>query len=196
MPTTRKTTAPAAPPALPPNANAAPPPKLPGNVTAAAVLLLIFGTLAGIGTAMSLLATLAFSVRRFGFDDGFGRFDGGGMFMGFTPVLVTLVLGAAISSGHLAAGIGILQRQPWGRILGMVVSGAALVVVSLSLAASVIWIVVLPDFSNVGDGRMWIDWIRALMTWTVAVGVVVGVLLIAAYGFVLWVLARADETSD
>jgi hypothetical protein len=43
---------------------------------------------------------------------------------------------------------------------------------------------------------MWIDWIRVLMTWTVAVGVVVGVLLIAAYGFVLWVLARADETFD
>jgi hypothetical protein len=197
-----RSTAPPPAAALPPDPPpaAGPPPRLPGSVSAAAILLLIFGSLAALGTAMSLLAAVAFSFRRFGpaFDGfGGGGFDGGGMSaMGFAPFLVTLALGGAVAAAHLAAGVGILQRLAWGRILGMVVSGAALIVVGLSLAASIIWVVALPDFREIGDGRVWMDWIRNLMTWTIAVGIVVGALLIAAYAFIVWVLARADEVFE
>ena len=207
MPTPREPAAPASPPppALPPDPPPGPPiATLPGNVTAAAILLLIFGTLAGIGTAMSLLAAIAFSARRFmpfdgfnGFSD-FERFGGGGMFVvGFTPVLVTLVLGAAVTAGHIAAGAGILQRMTWGRILGMVVSAVALVVLVLGVAGTLTWVAILPDFRELDRIPEWFTtWFRSAMTAGVTIGVLVSLAAGAAYAYVLVVLARSDEVFD
>ncbi len=178
---------------------------LPGNVTAAAIVLLIFGTLSALGSALAILWSLLLVGRmgmgfdRFGggFGDGGGSFGGGFGATGFLFGVLAVALAAAIAGGHLAAGWAVLQRLAWGRILGMVVAGAALTVVILSMLGTLVWVATLPDLSEFDRVPGWFeDWFRSLMTAGVGFGVIVSLLVAAAYGYVLWVLARAGEVFD
>jgi hypothetical protein len=191
-------------PAQPPAASS---PRLPGNVTAAAIILLIFGTLSALGSALGLLWSLLFMSRmgmgfdRFGgggFNDGFnGGFGGGAAGFGLLFFLVAAALGAAVAGGHLAAGWAVLQRMSWGRILGMVVSGTALAVWILGVLGTLVWVAALPDLSDFDRVPGWFaEWFRTMLTAGVGLGVLVSLVVSAAYGYVLWVLARADEVFD
>lgn len=183
-------------------------PKLPGNVTAAAIILLIFGTLSALGSALALLWSLLFLIRmgtsldRFGgggFNGGFGGgFNGGfGGGAGLLFFVVAVALAAAVAGGHLAAGWAVLQRMSWGRILGMVVSGAALAVVILGVLGTLIWVATLPDLREFDRVPGWFaEWFRSVLTAGVGFGVLVSLVVSAAYAYVLWVLARADEEFD
>ena len=196
------------PPEPAPRGPAGPRPPLPGTVTAAAIILLVFGTIAAFGSALFLLGSL--SMRRFMpmFDPDFGSgympgFDGGQFwFVGIATFGVAVLIGAAIAGGHIAAGWAILQRLGWGRILGMVVSGVALVVGVLGVAGTLIWasaIQSLPDYVGpgwMGGGGHMMDWYRGVMTSGVAFGVVASIAVAAAYVFVLVVLARHGEIFD
>ena len=180
-------------------------------MTSAAVVLLVFGTLAAFGSAMTLLWSL-FAMRWFGmwFDGGVmvprmdpvtgGHmgFDGGSMgWAGFASFGLMLLVGVAISGGHLAAGWAILQRLEWGRILGMVVSGVALVVLVLGVAGMLVWWSAIPDFSAFdGQSGYWVDWYRSMLSSAVAFGAVVSLAVGLLYGFVLWTLARAGDVFD
>lgn len=176
------------------NAAARPVPDLPGNITAAAVVLLVFGALAGLGTVLTLLATLASGARDFNLAEFPRDFRGvmGGAWIGLLFVLLLAMLGAAVTAGHVVAGWAILQRYSWGRILGLVVSGAALVVLVIGLASMIIWATV--DMPPDGDfPRRMGEYYRSMASATTALGAFVAILLMAAYGFVLWVLARYGD---
>jgi hypothetical protein len=186
-------------------------PALPGNVTAAAIILLVFGTLSALSSALALLWSLLFLGRmgmgfdRFGgegFNGGFGGgfnggFGGGAAGVGFLFFIVAVALAAAVAGGHLAAGWAVLQRLSWGRILGMVVAGAALAVLVLGMLGTLVWVAALPDLSQFDRVPDWFaDWFRTMLTAGVGIGVLVSLVVSAAYGYVLWVLARADEVFD
>lgn len=199
-------------PALPPEPAARAPggPKrpLPGTVTAAAIVLLVFGTLAAFGSSVALLWSL-FAMRRLVpvFNDEFGPglmggFHGGqGSWMGIASFGLTVVIGAAVAGGHLAAGWAVLKGMAWGRILGMVVSGVGLVVLVLGVSGTLIWasaLQSLPGYMDpgfMGSGHM-VGWFRSMMTSSVAFGVVVSIAAGIAYVFVLTVLARHGEAFD
>lgn len=200
----------AAAPQTEPPAPAAKPAPLPGRVTAAGVILLVFGTLSALSSALALLWSLLVMARMgMGFvrfndfpgpfgGDGFGGGFGGGvgwpglLFIGFAVAFAVAVAGA-----HLAAGWGVLQRLAWGRLLGMVVSGTALVVLVLGVLGAVTWVAALPDLRDLPRMPEWFaEWARTIMTAGVTIGVLVSLVAGAAYGYVLWVLARADEVFD
>jgi hypothetical protein len=174
---------------------------------AAALILLVFGTLSALGSALALLWSLLV-LGRMGmgfmrFNDGFGGGGFGGGFggpPGWTSLLFLFVavgLAVAVAGGHLAAGWGVLQRQSWGRVLGLVVSGAALVILVLGVIGTLAWVAVLPDFRELDRIPEWFtNWVRGAMTAGVTIGVLVSLAAAAAYGFVLIVLARADEVFD
>jgi hypothetical protein len=131
------------------------------------------------------------------FTDGFGGGSGGGGFFGFLFVALAVALAVAIAGGHLAAGWGILQRLPWARVLGLVVSGVGLVVFVVGILATLVWVGTLPDFREFDQVPEWLTtWARDVMTAGVTMGVIVGLAVAAAYGFVLVVLARADDVFD
>jgi hypothetical protein len=180
---------------------------LPGRVTAAALVLLVFGTLSALSSALALLWSLLV-IGRMGmgfmrFSDGFGGGGFGGGFggpAGWTSLLfifVAVALAVAVAGGHLAAGWGILQRQSWGRVLGLVVSGVGLVVLVLGVLGTLTWVAILPDFREFDRIPEWFsNWVRSAMTAGVTIGVLVSLAAGAAYAFVLVVLARADEVFD
>jgi hypothetical protein len=85
----------------------------------------------------------------------------------------------------------------WGRILGMVVSGTALAVWILGVLGTLVWVAALPDLSDFDRVPGWFaEWFRTMLTAGVGLGVLVSLVVSAAYGYVLWVLARADEVFD
>ncbi len=176
-------------------------PALPGRVTAAGIILLVFGTLSALGSALGLLWTLLIAGRMSmgfdRFDDGFRGGGGGAGWAAFLFFVVALAIAFAVAGSQLAAGWGVLQRQAWGRILGLVVSGAALVLVILGMLGTLVWVATLPDFREFDRVPEWItNWFRSAMTAGVGFGVLVSLVVAAAYGYVLSVLARADEVFD
>jgi hypothetical protein len=202
-PTEAGTPPPATPPAPPADTPPAPPPdradRLPGRVTAAALILLVMGTLSALGSAVTILWSLVLMGRMGGFDrfdGGFGGFGGFGG-TGFLAGVMAVALAAAVAGGHLAAGWGILQRLEWGRVLGLVVSGVALVLIVLGIIGTAAWAAILPDFRELDRVPEWFtSWVRGAMTAGVTIGILVGLAAAVAYGFVLVVLARADDVFD
>lgn len=175
----------------------------PGNLTAAAVVLLVFGALSGLATVLMLLAAVLAGARQMTVYGDPGRLggsmgapwvmDGGhGAFMGLLFLALVALLGGAVTGAHVAAGWGILERRLWGRLLGVVVSATALVVLVVGLAGTLVWAVsgMSPEFVDYPRRAMH-D--RSAMGAMIALGTVVTLGAIAAYGFVLWVLARRGD---
>jgi hypothetical protein len=146
---------------------------VPGSITAAAVLLLVMATLTGLfGTIMlltGLLSTLPTMVWEPGFE-GFSRMAQ--VFMvGFAVILLLL------ATAHLAAGVGLLRRRGWARILGLVLAVLGLLIFALGVAGSAVALV---------------------QPWPLALsGTIVGLVLTAIigvfYAFVLIVLMRRGD---
>ena len=197
---------PALPPEPPPSAPAGPKRPLPGSVTAAAIVLLVYGTIAAFGALLALLWSMSVPTFMPMVDGGFfdrmpgpgmmGGFDGRGFWwMGIASVGVMVVLGAAVAGGHIAAGWAILQRLAWGRILGMVVAGVGLVVLLVGVAGTLVWVSNFQDLDRYVDRHM-MDWFRGLIASSVAFGTVLSVAVGFGYAFVLWVLGRHEEAFD
>jgi hypothetical protein len=174
-------------------------------VTAAAVILLVFGTLAAFGSALTLLWSLL-AMGRFGMFMGDFPMNGpmgwrmgfdGGHWGGALFVIVAVLFAIAVSGSHIAAGWATLQGLSWGRILGMVVSAVALVVLVLGVVGTLTWVAILPDFRELDRIPEWFTtWFRSAMTAGATIGVLVSLAAGAAYGYVLVVLARSDEVFD
>jgi hypothetical protein len=165
----------------------------------------VFGALSALGSALGVLWWLLVLARMGGgfgrFDDRFGEAFGGGFgasgFFGFLFIALAVALAVAIAGGHLAAGWGVLQRLPWARVLGLVVSGVGLVVFVMGTLGTLVWVGTLPDFREFDRIPEWLTtWFRDVMTAGVTLGVIVGLVVAGAYAFVLVVLARADEVFD
>jgi hypothetical protein len=188
----------ALPPDPAPNQRSADQRRLPGRVTAAAIILLVFGTLSALGGAVAILWSLVL-VGRMGmmgwdrFEGGFGGYGGAGFLVG----VMAVALAAAVAGSQLAAGWGVLQRLPWARILGMVVSAVALVLIVLGVLGTLVWVGTLPDLREFDRVPEWFsDWFRNVMTAGVAMGVLVSLVAGGAYAFVLVTLARAEEVFE
>jgi hypothetical protein len=67
----------------------------------------------------------------------------------------------------------------------------------LGVLGTLVWVAALPDLSQFDRVPGWFaDWFRTMLTAGVGIGVLVSLVVCAAYGYVLWVLARADEVFD
>jgi hypothetical protein len=111
-------------------------------------------------------------------------------------VVLAVAFVAAVAGGHLAAGWAILQRLAWGRILGMVVSGVALVVLALGLVGTLAWAAAVSDLVDQYGSGYWVEWFRNVASIGVTVGALVTIAIGAGYAFILWVLARHGEVFE
>jgi hypothetical protein len=125
---------------------AAPPPAsrpLPGSLLAAGVLLLVGATLAILASALILFTGLFMGQ----IPAGNLNLDGAGLTeeelraslaIGQALVVVIGVVGLAVAAAHLMAGIGVLRRRGWARIVGLVLSVLGSLIFALGLAGSLI----------------------------------------------------------
>ena len=195
-----------------------------GRVNAAAVILLVFGGISALNTLAVMFWVVVAGAARAGrqgvvtfqTDGGFmngGRpftdGQGGGMptVMGGAPAdghmlgfafLALLIIGAAgavIAGSQILAGVWILQRRAWGRLLGMVVSGMALVVLVVGLASALVWIGAWAPAMADAPRHMG-EHVRAAFGAIVGFGAIVTLVLMLAYGWILFILARHEEAFE
>lgn len=124
--------------------------------------------------------------------------DGGYVLIfGLISLLLVGLIGGAIAGAHIAAGLAILQRRAWGRVLGMAGSGAALVFLVMGLVAALVWASFAMSAGPWDEvpRHMGGDF-RSMMTAVVAYGTVVTLLMIGAYAFILAALARHGDAFD
>ena len=137
----------------------------PGLVTAAAIVLIIFG---GLGTVFGLIGILG---------AGFVASVGGGI--GMLLLILTLV-SFVLAILSLAAGIGLLAGAGWSRGLAVMVSWAAILVSVASFVLNLMFFSTLEASSGVPG-----------IAGGAAAGGIIGVVLaVAIYGFVIWALSR------
>ena len=120
-------------PAWPPTAQPAPArTSLPGSVLAAAIVLFVMGAIAVLFSSLFLLSgslsdqlpnTTGFSEERFR----------SAMAMGRAFAIGLGVVGLLAAAAHITAGVGIIRRAGWGRILGIVIAGLLLILSILPL---------------------------------------------------------------
>jgi hypothetical protein len=196
------------PPPAPPLAGYAQPPAgdwrrmagpLPGSVVAAAVILLVMGTIVtlfgllvflSVGLIGSLPAELAndpafndpiFNDPAFEgqtFEEMMDMAQAGILVMGGI-VLVFAVL-------HFVAGIGVLKRRNWARIIGLVMAGLAIVLTGVWLLLTLLAVGSQPIPGSVPG--MSPEAVESMMRTTMIVVVVIGVVVLAAYGYAFFAL--------
>lgn len=195
-----------------------------GRLNAAAVILLVFGGISVLNTlAVMLWAVLgaAFRAGRQGTlmlqnGGGFpndGRFGGGpaggmptvigapagdwhALGFAFLAILIIGAAGAIIGGSQILAGFWILQRRTWGRVLGMVVSGMALIVLVTGFTATLVWAGAVAGPAMQESGRHFAEHARSAFTAVIGFGAIVWLILTAAYGWILFTLARHDEAFE
>lgn len=169
-----------------------PKPPLPGMLLAAGIVLLVAGTLAGILGAIFLFTGLVY--------DQLPNTPGSGMTdaefratMGAAKILVIVlgIGGLVVAGAHMAAGVGIIRRADWARIVGMVVAVLAILVSLLFLLLIVVAGTQPPgSLSGAGLTEVELEQLRA----AAGIGLVFAVGLfgtaLLAYGFVLVALIR------
>ena len=175
---------------------------LPGSVTAAAVILLIYGVLGSLATLLMLLTVVLFAqlpnmMPSDYFSRGYPGFNeesfGAMMTMGVVFMVAFAVVGALLAAAHVAAGIGVLKRRGWARILGLVVSGLAVVVLILWLAGSVISMS-MPFPNSFGTVPGFDEqWYRSMQATMLGFGIGFTALIAAPYVFVIAVLIRRGD---
>jgi len=179
---------------------------LPGSVTAAAVVLLIYGVLGSLATLLMLLASVLFAQlpNMMPSDSYFYRGYPGFseesfsamMTMGVAFMVAFAVVGALLAAAHLAAGIGVLKRRSWARILGLVVSGLAVVVLLLWLAGAVLSMSMpFPDSFGTVPGFDE-QWYRSMQATMLGFGIGFTALIAAPYVLVIAVLIRRGDVFE
>ncbi len=136
----------------------------PGLVTAAAIVLIVFGALGTIFGLLGLAVSLAFAAA-------------GGIGILYT---VLALVGLALAVLGLVAGIGLLTGGGWARGLAVWVSIGAITVSVLQLVLNIAFASQLETATGVQGA-----------TAGAATGGVIGLIIaVAIYGFVLWALNR------
>lgn len=191
---------------VPPPAPEAPPPAdipqpaasvvprpVPGSITAAAVLLLVMATLTGLFGAIMLLTGLLSSPVML-WDPMMGRPDQPG-FEAFRQMAQVFMVGFAailllLAAAHVAAGVGLLRRRGWARILGLVLAVLGLLVFALGVAGSAVALV---QPWPLGTDGLSLEAVRAAALSGTIVGLVMTAIIGAFYAFVLIVLMRRGD---
>jgi hypothetical protein len=171
-------------------------PSLPGSVTAAAIILFVF---AGLGGLMSGLFLVSGSMYDQIPNSGSGLSDEqfrAAMAMGRNVALAFGLIGLAVAGAHVLAGVGILRRAGWGRIMGIVLAVLAVllsgfVVLSVAIAATQS---ISP--ATLGNSGLTAEQYRSLAGVGMAFGLVLFGGVLVCYLFVLIALIRGGRAFD
>lgn len=174
---------------------------LSGSIVAAAVIMLVMAVLTGLLAAIILFSSSI--VADPAFQDPLLQdpmFEGQSveaamaMAQAFFYVFAGIVLAAAVA--HLAAGIGVLKRRNWARILGMVLAGLGIVLTGATAALSLLSAgQPLPPSMQDATGVTQEQY-AAMMTGGLIFGIVISIVVLLAYGYVFFLLlARGREFS-
>lgn len=164
-----------------------------GTVVAAGVILLVIAALAGLlGILLLLAGALMGQMGNLSPGDsgltqeqidalaGFGR----------TFIFVIGGVGLAVALGHLLSGIGVLRRQSWGRILGLVMSVLGVLLWALILVGTLVASGQPVSAEYLADRGLTLEEYRAIARTGWIVGVSLSGIALAAYTFVTVVLIR------
>ena len=113
----------------------------------------------------------------------------------FLALLIIAAAGVVIAGSQILSGVWILQRRPSGRLLGIVVSGMALVVLVMGLLSALVWIGAWAPLMADAPRHMG-EHVRGAFGAIVGFGAIVTLVLIAAYGWILIALARHEEAFE
>jgi hypothetical protein len=163
-----------------------------GAVVGAGVTLLVISALVGIFSLLALLAgaimgQMSDLYRDSGLTDEQIRIANG---LGRAVILAVGGIGLALAVAHLLSGIGVLRRRGWARILGLVLSVLGVVIWGLALVGSVVAAVQPIPAGYLQSSGLTIEEYRSLARIGTVVGLVITTVALAAYLFILVVLAR------
>jgi hypothetical protein len=163
-----------------------------GAVVGAGVILLVISALVGIFSLFALFAAAIMGemsglYRDSGLTDEQVRMAAA---LGRVDILGVGGIGLALAVAHLVAGIGVLRRRGWARILGLVLSVLGVVVWGLALVGSVVVAVQPIPAGYLENSGLTIEEYRSFTRIGTVVGLVITTVALAAYLFILVVLAR------
>jgi len=176
---------------------------LPGSLLAAGVLLLIGAGLAALTAGIMFLAGAMFGQVPITVNNGQLTEE---QVRASIDVARWLVVGLGVgallvAAAHLVAGIAVLRRRGWGRILGMVVSILGVLFLGLGLLGSLLAMGVPSSDASLQGSGMTAEQYRSMIG--VTLGIVAGLMAIGLgiYIFILIVLATrgsefASQTID
>ena len=163
-----------------------------GVVVGAGVILLVISALVGI---FSLFALFAGAIM--GEMSGLYRDSGlteeqirTALGVGRIVVFAMGGIGLALAVAHLVSGIGVLKRRGWARIVGLVLSVLGIVIWGLALVGSLVAAVQPIPAGYVESSGLTLEEYRSFARIGSFVGLAVTSVALAAYLFILVVLAR------
>jgi hypothetical protein len=163
---------------------------LPGSLLAAGVLLIVGGVLAGLIAAVLAASGAAMDsvpISSPGLSDAEIRSLRD---VSRVVVIVFAAIGALVGAAHILAGIGVLRRSGWGRILGLVLSALGLLLFALGLVGSLLARVNTLPPSAFDSSTITPEQYERAMALAQGLGVVLSATGLAVYFFVLVVLIR------
>jgi hypothetical protein len=190
------------PPAQPAGAWAPPirPPRrpLPGSLLAAGVLLLIGAGMAGLTGGLMFLTGAMFGQLPTNIDPGNLTEE---EFRASMDLARGLILGLGVGAllvalAHLLAGIGVLRRRGWGRILGLVVAILGILFLGLGLLGSLVAISQPLSDASIQARGMTAEQARSMVGITLAIMAGLMAIGLATYVFIVVVLATRGSAFD
>jgi hypothetical protein len=176
----------------PPAVEPAPPgatPSLPGMLVTAAVILFVAGAL----SALIGLLVLASSALIGQMPNTTGLSDAqfrASMSMGSAFTVVFGIAGLVAAAAHIGAGVGILRRAGWARIVGMVLAVLLILAMTLLLIITFVGLSQPVSSATLAQSGMTEEQYRQLMRLGGSIGVGLFGVSLAAYLFVLVALIR------
>lgn len=174
----------------------------PASVTAAAVILLTTGALVGLFALFFLLFAALFGSISGDLADmapgGSGSQIPPGTFeeFGGTGALifgVAGVIGLVVTVGHLAGGIGILNRKGWGRVVGLVVASIGELLALLGIGGAILSLVAVsavPADPSISVLYPTPEAYEAAVWGSAVANIVLSAPFVVAYGFTAYALIR------
>lgn len=165
---------------------------LPGSLLAAAVLLLVGAGLAALVAVLMLLggAMLAQMPTNFG-NTGLTEEElRASLAIAGAAVIIFGGLGLLVGLAHLLAGIGVLRRRGWGRILGLVVSALGCIFFALGLVLALVARAQPISQSYLDNNGLTVAEYQRIAGWTQGIGIGITFIGLAIYVFIVVVLAR------
>ena len=189
-------TPPISPPTEPVPTWSAQPPAAPGasgTVVAAGVILLVIAALAGLLAILLLLAgALMGQVGNLSPGDSGLTQEQIDALAGFGRSFIFVIggVGLAVALGHLLSGIGVLRRQSWGRILGLVMAVLGVLLWALVMVGTLAASGQPVSAEYLNDRGLTMEEYQAIARTGWIVGVSLSGIALAAYTFVAVVLIR------
>jgi hypothetical protein len=165
------------------------PPSLPGMLVTAAVILFVAGALSAL-VGLLVLASSALigqMPNTTGLSDAQFRAS---MSMGTAFTVVFGIAGLVAAAAHIAAGVGILRRAGWARIVGMVLAVLLILAMAFFLIVTIVALSQPVSSATLAQSGMTEEQYRQVLRLGGSIGVGLFGVSLAAYLFVLVALIR------